>query len=124
MRTVLSVLGVAVLMLTLAGISATRTAAQSRGDFVNGRKMFLKNNCYICHGGRGGGGMCPSLRADKPDAGDVVEVVNGGTESGMPSFRRVMTQQEIRDVAAYIQTLRTSREPTFTHWWEPGVPTQ
>jgi hypothetical protein len=22
------------------------------------------------------------------------------------------------NVMAYIQTLRTSREPTFTHWWE------
>ena len=103
--------------------SASATLADSNGDPINGRKMFLKNNCYICHGGRGGGGMCPSLRNDPPDASDVEEAVLNGTSSGMPSFRAFVTNQEVQDLAAYIQSLRTSREPTFTHWWE-AVPSQ
>jgi mono/diheme cytochrome c family protein len=87
---------------------------------INGRKAFLKANCYICHGGRGGGGMCPSLREDRPDDKNVVR---DGTGSGMPAFEDILTDREIEDAMAYIQTLRTSREATFTHWWE-AVPTQ
>jgi len=90
------------------------------GNPINGRKVFLKANCYICHGGRGGGGMCPSLREDRPDDKNVVR---DGTSSGMPAFENILTDREIEDVIAYIQTLRTSQEPTFTHWWE-AVPTQ
>jgi len=112
----LGVLGcVALVFTTLAG----RSAADD-GNPINGRKVFLKANCYICHGGRGGGGMCPSLREDRPDDKNVVR---DGTSSGMPAFENILTDREIEDVMAYIQTLRTSREPVFTHWWET-VPTQ
>ena len=147
MRVVLSVLAsaawVALALLTVktvqpavVGAAAARSAVEaagraraarlfddSNGDRINGRKMFLKNNCYICHGGRGGGGMCPSLRNDPPDESDVEDAVLNGTSSGMPSFRGLVTKQEIQDLAAYIQSLRTNREPTFTHWWE-AVPSQ
>jgi mono/diheme cytochrome c family protein len=96
----------------------------AHGDIVNGRKVFLRANCYTCHGGRAGGAMCPSLRADRPDFDDVEKAVLNGTPSGMPSFRGVVSRQEIADLAAYFQSLRTPAEPTFTHWWEPGVPAQ
>jgi len=124
MRTVLSSIGViaAALALTLAA-SAARPDDGSNGNAVNGRKLFLKNNCYICHGGRGGGGMCPSLREDRPDEDDVRQAVLNGTRSGMPSFRAFVTSQDVQDLAAYIESLRSNREPTFTHWWE-AVPSQ
>jgi mono/diheme cytochrome c family protein len=41
----------------------------------------------------------------------------------MPAFGQRLTAQEIDDLVAYILTLRTNAEPTFTHWWEP-VPTR
>jgi cytochrome c551 len=89
------------------------------GDPINGRRLFLKMNCYGCHGGRGGGGMCPSLRDGDADE----EVIRDGTESGMPPFGHLLTEQEILDLVAYIESMRTPQEPTFTHWWEP-VPTR
>jgi mono/diheme cytochrome c family protein len=115
-----AVAGVALVFTILAGSSAATGARDDDGNAINGRKVFLKANCYICHGGRGGGGMCPSLREDRPDE---VDVIREGTSSGMPAFRNILTDREIADVIAYIQTLRTSREPTFTHWWET-VPSQ
>lgn len=105
------------------GVGVRRARADSDGDPINGRKLFLRENCYICHGGRGGGGMCPSLRDDKPDESDVIEALREGTETGMPSFERRLTRRQMEDIAAYIQTLRTNREPTFTHWWET-IPSQ
>jgi len=129
MRVVISVLasaaGIALVLLTAGTAHSSSAIAHddSKGDRINGRKLFLKLNCYICHGGRGGGGMCPSLRNDPPDESDVEHAVLEGTSSGMPSFRRFVTSRDVADLAAYIQSLRTDREPTFTHWWE-AVPTQ
>jgi mono/diheme cytochrome c family protein len=105
-----------------AGVSSGPDGG-SKGDRINGRKLFLKNNCYICHGGRGGGGMCPSLRDDSPNEDDVQKAVLNGTASGMPSFRRFVTDQDVQDLAAYIKSLRSNQEPTFTHWWE-AIPSQ
>ena len=87
------------------------------GDPVNGRKLFLENNCYICHGGRGGGGMCPSLRDSRPDAGDVADAVLNGKPQGMPSFAALLSDLDVNDLAAYIHSLRSNNEPTFVEWW-------
>jgi mono/diheme cytochrome c family protein len=104
------------------GPSAVITV-DNQGDPIAGRKLFLENNCYICHGGRGGGGMCPSLRANKPDQNDVFNAVTNGTPVGMPSFAALLSVPDIQDLFAYIDSLRSNNEPTFTHWWEAN-PTQ
>jgi mono/diheme cytochrome c family protein len=109
------------------GEAFTATAADASdddGNPINGRKVFLRENCYSCHGGRAGGGMCPSLREDPPDESDIDDVIEEGTENGMPSYEGRVSEREIEDLAAYFETLRTPREPTFTHWWEPGIPSQ
>ena len=88
------------------------------GNPIEGRRIFVRENCYTCHGGFAGGAMCPSLREDPPDESDVRDAVLEGTPNGMPSFRGRVTRREIEDLAAYFDTLRTAQEPTFTHWWE------
>jgi cytochrome c551 len=92
------------------------------GSPVEGRRVFLANNCYGCHGGRAGGGMCPNFRDNKPQESDVENAIRQGEPTGMPAFPN-LTDQDIKNVAAYFQSLRTPAEPTFTHWWEP-VPSQ
>jgi mono/diheme cytochrome c family protein len=110
----------ACLTLVLMGAAAAAAFKPAGGSAVNGRKLYLRENCYGCHGGRGGGGMCPSLRRDRPDDDSVIRE---GTPTGMPAFGQRLTEQEIVDLIAYIQSLRTDAEPTFTHWWE-AVPSQ
>jgi len=121
MRTMLCLASAAGIALVV--LLAVKMEAHTNGDPMNGRKVFLRENCYICHGGRAGGGMCPSLRDRRPDESDVEEFVLNGSPSGMPSFRARVTPREIRDLAAYFKTLRSPEEPTFTHWWE-AVPVQ
>jgi mono/diheme cytochrome c family protein len=89
----------------------------TKGDANNGRKLFLEDNCYICRGGRGGGGMCISLRASRPDDGDVRDALLRGEPSGMPSFAALLSDQDIADIAAYIHSMRSANEPTFVEWW-------
>lgn len=92
------------------------------GSPIEGRRIFVRENCYSCHGGLAGGGFCPSLREDRPNESDVRHAVEEGTENGMPRFPH-LRDRDIVNLCAYFQSLRTQREPTFTHWWEP-VPTQ
>jgi cytochrome c551 len=126
MRAMLKVLGLAAcltLLLTAAETVQQAALAQTTlGPIEEGRRVYLRENCYGCHGGRGGGGMGPNFRSDRPDADDVREVVRQGAEEGMPAFPQ-LTDQDIQNLSAYLRSLRTSAEPTFTHWWEP-VPTQ
>lgn len=89
-----------------------------------GRRAFLANNCYGCHGINAGGSPmgAPAFRTDKPDLGDVAEAVRQGESGGMPSFPK-LTQTDISNLNAYFQSLGTKAEPTFLEWWVP-VPTQ
>jgi mono/diheme cytochrome c family protein len=109
--------------LAMQGGTPGVTRVDNKGDPIAGRKLFLENNCYICHGGRGGGGMCPSLRDNKPNENDVFSAVENGTPVGMPSFAALLAVPDIEDLFAYIDSLRSNNEPTFTHWWEAN-PTQ
>ena len=118
---VLATTAVTVQPVELAAMAA-QSGGSGDGNPREGRRIFLRENCYGCHGGRAGGGMCPSLREDRPDEDDVREVVRNGTPNGMPAFPE-LTEEDIRNLAAYFDTLRREEEPVFTHWWEP-VPTQ
>ena len=104
------------------GIGSSGSGSDPDGSPIEGRRIYMRENCYICHGGFAGGGMCPSLREPRPDEDEVREVVRNGTRNGMPPFPE-LTEVDIRNLAAYFDSLRRDNEPTFTHWWEP-VPTQ
>src|SRR5215210_5251544 len=54
------------------------------GSPIEGRRIYMRENCYICHGGFAGGGMCPTLRDPRPGVSKVREVVRNGTRNGMP----------------------------------------
>lgn len=107
-------------MLTACGalllVTGTAHALTPAGE---GRRVFLSENCYGCHGGRGGGGMGPNLR---DEAEDVGEAVRKGLEGGMPAFPGI-TALQIQNLKAYFQSMHHAGEPTFTHWWEP-IPSQ
>ncbi|HEX6829527.1 MAG TPA: c-type cytochrome [Burkholderiales bacterium] len=98
------------------------TAASALDAAGEGRRVYVRENCYGCHGGHGGGGMGPNFRRERPDSGDVSEAVRQGKGGGMPAYPK-LTSTDINNLAAYFRTLRTAAEPTFTHWWEP-VPSQ
>jgi len=101
-------------------LSATATTPLSPAG--EGRRVYLRENCYGCHGGRAGGGIGPNFRDNVPLYSDVVTAVQVGLSGGMPAYPNV-TPLDIQNLSAYFQSLRTPAEPTFTHWWE-AVPTQ
>jgi cytochrome c oxidase cbb3-type subunit 3 len=86
--------------------------AQATAD---GRKLFVRFNCSGCHGGRGGGGMGPSLRDPTwlygSDDADIFSSIAQGRGKGMPAWRSRMNPDDIWRLVAYIKSLRTDQEP-------------
>jgi cytochrome c oxidase cbb3-type subunit 3 len=80
-----------------------------------GRRLFVAYNCSGCHGGRAGGGMGPALRdslwshgnSDTQIFGTIIE----GRAAGMPAWGKVIPEDQIWKIIAYIRTLGTPAEP-------------
>ena len=57
---------------------------------AEGRKLYLRWNCYGCHGSQGGGGMGPALNDEEwrygGDDANVLETIQKGRQGGMPTF--------------------------------------
>ncbi|HLV73286.1 MAG TPA: c-type cytochrome [Vulgatibacteraceae bacterium] len=95
--------------------AASQPAAEAKNPFTGqpeaiqaGRKLYMKWNCYGCHGTMGGGGMGPSLidsewRYGGEDA-KVFESIRNGRPNGMPAFT-MLTDEETWQLIAYIRSL-------------------
>jgi alcohol dehydrogenase (cytochrome c) len=80
----------------------TTTAA---GNATAG-KMVFQDNCATCHGalGKGGNGGpdLTSIPSAKRLSVVIKQVTDGG--AGMPPFKSTLTEQQIKDVSAYVTT--------------------
>ena len=88
------------------------------GPAGNGRRLFLKLNCYLCHGGNAAGAIAPNIQGANID--DVYEATQEGEPfSGMPSFKKWTTYADVKNLTAYLDSIGTKSEPTWYDWWEP-----
>jgi len=108
-------------LVALSALAMTASAQLTPAE--EGRKVWLANNCYGCHGVRAGGSSfnAPPFRSEKAEQGDLQEVLREGGDNGMPAFPN-LTSTDAANLYAYLQSLGTSTEPTFLQWWEP-IPT-
>ncbi len=93
----------------------TNPYAQNSVALMEGRRLFVHYNCSGCHGGHAGGGMGPSLRDPvwiygSSDA-HIFDSIAQGRANGMPSWGRMIPQEEIWKIVAYIKSMRTNMEP-------------
>lgn len=88
---------------------------QEPSAIQQGRRLFVQFNCSGCHGGRAGGGMGPSLRDQVwlygHDADHIFGSIADGRAHGMPAWGVRLSDQQIWQLTAYIQSLRTDGEP-------------
>lgn len=71
------------------------------GDEAAGDALYAQN-CAVCHGAAGGGGSGPNLTG-KSVTGEVVQVILNG-EDEMQAFGDVLSDQEIADLLAWLDT--------------------
>ena len=95
------------LLMLLLLLSTVALAQTKPGDSSNGKRIFMRNGCYQCHGTVGQGGLAgPRLAQTKLTLAGFTGVVRNPRPSGMPPYRAtVMTDQELADIFAYLQSV-------------------
>jgi cytochrome c oxidase cbb3-type subunit 3 len=82
---------------------------------TEGRRLFVSFNCAGCHGGRGGGGMGPSLRDAEWRYGythqDIFNSIADGRRFGMPAWGTKLPAEQIWKLTSYIKSMGTRMEP-------------
>jgi mono/diheme cytochrome c family protein len=87
-----------------AGGGETTTGGPETGDATNGKTVFASAGCGSCHTyskAGSSGSIGPNLDDLAPSfETEVRQVTNGG--GPMPAFKGQLSEQEIRDVAAFV----------------------
>jgi mono/diheme cytochrome c family protein len=102
-------------VLTAPSVTPVPVTAATLSSAGEGRRLYLKLNCYSCHGDRGAGGMGPKVA--HAEYGDVSEKVLQGAGEGMISYRAYVTTQDVQNIAAYLASIGKPEEPRFKDWW-------
>ena len=70
-------------------------------------KLIYKKNCVLCHGTKGNMGLNRSfdLTTSKLTLEERIHVITNGRNTMMP-YKSVLKENEIKEVATYIKTLR------------------
>jgi mono/diheme cytochrome c family protein len=102
-------------LMVVASALAQSTGTQSpatAGDVANGKRVFLADGCFYCHGttGAGGGNAGPRLAPNPLPLEGVRAKVR--TASGrMPVYSpAVLKDAEIADIVAYLQSIPKGKE--------------
>ncbi|MFL5978781.1 MAG: DUF6529 family protein [Gaiellaceae bacterium] len=96
---------------TAAAAPKSNSAVPANADAAAGAKVFGAAGCGSCHAlaaANASGDVGPNLDSAQPGYETVLEkVTNGG--GGMPAFDGQLTEQQIRDVAAFVATSAGSK---------------
>jgi mono/diheme cytochrome c family protein len=81
------------------------------GDIDNGKRLFERDGCYQCHGHAAQGGLAGArLAQTKLPLVAFTAYVRNPSSGGMPPFRaKVLSDQDLADIYAYIKTFPEPR---------------
>jgi mono/diheme cytochrome c family protein len=84
-------------------------AAAAAGSPDNGKDVFVKKGCYLCHGTVGQGSVTTSRGKVLYDTKLPVEAFIGfvrGTNRAMPAYsEKVLSDADLTDIYAYLESL-------------------
>jgi mono/diheme cytochrome c family protein len=111
MRKVLNLFGMAAVAASLCagGTGAARAQDAPKGDAAEGKRLYMRDGCFECHGRAGQGGRlngpAPIIaRTAMPFEGFMAQLRNPMNE--MPAYAApVMSDQQIADIYAFVQSL-------------------
>jgi len=93
-------------LLALAAVLVATAFAQSSGNAENGKRTFVKDGCYECHGYAGQGGAAGARIANiSLNAAGLIRYVRAPA-GAMPAYKeKVISDQDLTDIWAYLQSL-------------------
>lgn len=92
-----------------AGALVARARDAPKGDAAEGKRLFLADGCFLCHGRAGEGGAmngpAPILaKTEMPYEGFAAQLRHPIND--MPAYsEKIMSDQQIADIYAYVQSL-------------------
>ena len=96
------------LTLVLAAVigAAQRPAAAPAGNADNGKRVYLKDGCYSCHGYDGHGGVAPKLAPRPIPVAAFIAIVRHPPPSSMPTYTsKVISDAELTDVWTWLKSI-------------------
>ena len=86
--------------------------AQTSGNAEEGKRLFIKHNCYYCHGTSGQGGRDGARIAQTAlNLQGLMRYVRRPA-GGMPAFtERILSDRELTDIYAYLKSLPAAKAP-------------
>jgi mono/diheme cytochrome c family protein len=97
-----------VCMASLPALGLAQTPAA--GNAEKGKQLFMKQNCYYCHGTSGQGGRDGARIAQTAlNLQGVIRYVRKPA-GGMPAFtEKILSDQELTDIYAYLKSLPAAK---------------
>lgn len=81
---------------------------QSAWHVSEGERLYTEFNCVECHA-HGGGGIGPALIDDEwiygSSSPQIVATLIQGRPNGMPSYRKLLTEKQMWQIAAYVRSM-------------------
>ena len=109
---------VAIVILLMATALWAQTPAPA-GNAMNGAKIFISYGCYQCHGYAAQGGAGARL-APKPIAfAAFTKYVRKPTQQMPPYTAKVVTDQELADIYAFLLTIPAPPDPNSITLMKP-----
>jgi mono/diheme cytochrome c family protein len=111
----IAVMALAVAVIGAAGFTAAQAQETPRGDVVNGKRLYLADGCFTCHGRSGQGGAyntpAPILaHTAMPFDGFKGQIRNPIND--MPAFpTAILSDKDIADIYAFVESLQGPRSP-------------
>src|SRR5690349_7287729 len=104
-----------ILLLVIVMVVPAMAMAQSAtptGNPESGKRVFMKQNCYYCHGTTGQGGRDGARLAQTAlNVQGLIRYVRKPT-GGMPAFtEKILSDQELTDIYAYLKSLPAAKAP-------------
>jgi mono/diheme cytochrome c family protein len=92
--------------ITLGCFAMQAQNAAPAGNPDNGKKLWVKNNCYSCHGYEGHGGAGAKVAPKPLPMAGFIAFVRKPPESTMPTFSsKVVSDADLRDMWAYLNSI-------------------
>lgn len=87
-------------------IAAALPGILAAQDAVNGKRVFLRDGCYECHGYNGQGTVQGARLAPPVLSADGMIRYVRKPAGAMPAFTdKVLSDQEVKDIYAYLKTM-------------------
>ena len=116
MRSVVSIAAASIAGLLIMGSTVVKSEARTqiskpaqapKGNAENGKKIFVKDGCYECHGREAQGSLLlgPRLGPDPIPLAAMIAYVRKPSGEMPPYTEKVVSDQELADIHAFLQSL-------------------